>query len=88
MHAWVLSLIICSATPLPDGSFCEVRAVDYALSREQCRSALTRESARITPPMRLECTEDPALSAALEEMDEPKGAAPPASAPATLRRPR
>jgi hypothetical protein len=69
MNAWVLSLIICSVTPLPDGGYCETRAVDYAMSREQCRTALAVETRRIKPPMRLECTEDPALSAALEEMD-------------------
>lgn len=69
MNAWVLSLVICSATPLPDGSHCEARAVDYALSREQCRSALSVEMKRIKPSMRLECIEDPSLSAALEEMD-------------------
>jgi len=85
MNAWVLSLIICSATPLPDGGYCETRAVDYALSRDQCKAALARESARITPPMRLECTEDPALSAALEEMEGAKRAAPPPSAPANIR---
>lgn len=69
MNAWVLSLIICTATPQPDGSHCQARAVDYGLSHEQCRAALAAESRRIKPPMRLECTEDPALSAALEEMD-------------------
>lgn len=88
MNAWVLSLIICTATPLPDGSFCEARAVDYALSRDQCRSALAVEKQRIKPPMRLECTEDPSLSAALEEMDGPRGDAPPPSAPANLRQSR
>ena len=79
LNAWVLSLIICSATPLPDGGYCETRAVDYALSREQCKAALAAEKSRIKPPMRLECTEDPALSAALEEMDGPGDAAPPFS---------
>jgi hypothetical protein len=87
MNAWVLSLIICSATPMPDGSYCEARAVDYALSREQCKLALAAEKPRIKPPMRLECTEDPALSAALEEMDGPSDAAPPSSR-ATIRRAR
>jgi hypothetical protein len=85
MNAWVLSLIICSATPMPDGSYCEARAVDYALSREQCKAALAAEKPRIKPPMRLECTEDPALSAALEEADGPSDAVPPSSR-ATIRR--
>ncbi|MBV9833758.1 MAG: hypothetical protein JO055_05080 [Alphaproteobacteria bacterium] len=79
VNAWVLSLIICSATPLPDGGYCETRAVDYALTREQCKAALAAEKPRIKPPMRLECTEDPALSAALEEMDGPSDAALPLS---------
>jgi hypothetical protein len=86
MNAWVLSLIICAAAPLPDGGHCEARAVDYALSREQCKAALVAEGRRIRPPMRLECTEDPALSAALEEMDREgrRGAEPPS--PATIRK--
>jgi hypothetical protein len=84
MNAWVLSLIICSATPLPNGGYCETRAVDYALSREQCRAALAQERPRITAQMKLECTEDPSLSAALEEADGPRGVAPP-SAPANMR---
>ena len=75
LNAWVLSLIVCSATPLPDGGYCETRAVDYALSREQCEAALAAEKPRIKAPMRLECTEDPALSAALEEMEGPSAAA-------------
>jgi hypothetical protein len=79
LNAWVLSLIICSATPLPDGGYCETRTVDYALSREACRAALAAEKPRIKTPMRLECTEDPALSAALEEEDGPGDAAPPLS---------
>jgi hypothetical protein len=87
MNAWVLSLIICSATPLPDGSYCETRAVDYALSRAQCKAALAAEKPRIKAPMRLECTEDPALSAALEEMDGPDDAAPTLSR-ANIRRTR
>jgi len=86
MNAWVLSLIICSATPMPDGGYCETRAVDYALSREQCKAALAVESRRIKPSMRLECIEDPSLSAALEEMDGPEGQ--PAQLPATMRRNR
>ena len=76
LNAWVLSVIICSATPLPDGGYCETRAVDYALSREQCKFALAAEQPRIKAPMRLECTKDPALSAALEERDGPSDAAP------------
>lgn len=76
VNGWVLSLIICSATPLPDGGYCETRAVDYALSREQCTAALAAEKPRIKAPTRLECTNDPALSAALEEMDSPSDAAP------------
>jgi hypothetical protein len=87
LNAWVLSLIVCSATPLPDGGYCETRAVDYALSREQCQAALAAEMPRIKAPMRLECTEDPALSAALEEMDGPSDAAPPLSR-ANIRRAR
>ena len=46
LNAWVLSLIICSTTPLPDGGYCETRAVDYALSREQCKAALAAEPAQ------------------------------------------
>jgi hypothetical protein len=86
MNAWVLSLMICSATPMPDGGYCETRAVDYALSREACKAALAVESRRIKPPMRLECTEDPALSAALEEMDDRDARSP--SSRATIRRNR
>jgi hypothetical protein len=86
MNAWVLSLIVCAATPMPDGSYCETRAVDYALSREQCKAALAAERQRIKPPMRLECTEDPALSAALEEMEARNGQSPPSRA--TIRRAR
>jgi hypothetical protein len=88
MNAWVLSLIICTATPLPDGSYCAARAVDYGLSREQCQAALAVETRRIKPPMRLECTEDPALSAQLEEMDgDGQGRSAPPS-PATIHRRR
>jgi len=87
LNVWVLSLITCSATPLPDGGYCESRAMDYALSREQCRSALAAEKPRIKAPMHLECIEDPALSAALEEMDGPSDAARPLSR-ANIRRPR
>ena len=76
LNAWVLSLIICSATPLPGGGYCETRTVDYALSREECKAALAAEKPRIKVPMRLECIEDPALSAALEEQDGPGDAAP------------
>jgi len=86
MNAWILSLMICSATPMPDGGYCETRAVDYALSREQCKAALGLESQRIKPPMRLECIEDPSLSAALEEMDGPDSRPP--SSRATIRRNR
>lgn len=85
MNAWVLSLIICTATPLPDGGHCEARAVDYALSREQCKAALATESRKIKPPMRLECTEDPALSAALEEMEREGRSRSEPSSPATIR---
>jgi len=88
MNAWVLSLIICTATPLPDGGYCETRAVDYAMSREQCRSALAVENRRIKPPMRLECTEDPALSAALEEMDDDRDSQPTGSSRTKGRLPR
>ncbi|MBX3499296.1 MAG: hypothetical protein KF723_23750 [Rhizobiaceae bacterium] len=87
LNAWVLSLIVCSATPLADGSYCETRAVDYALSREQCKVALAAEKPRLRASMRLECTEDPALSAALEEMDGPGDGAPPLSR-ADIRRER
>lgn len=87
LNGWVLSLIICSATPLPDGSYCETRAVDYALSREQCRAALAAETSRLKAPMRLECIEDAALSAALEEEDGPGEAAPSLSR-ANIRRAR
>jgi hypothetical protein len=87
MNAWVLSLIICSASPLPDGSYCATRAVDYGLNREQCRAALAVESRRIKPPMRLECTEDPSLSAELEEMDrDGQGPSSPPSPAAIQRR--
>jgi len=88
MNAWVLSLIICSATPLPGGGYCETRAVDYGMSREQCNAALAVETRRIRPPMRLECTEDPALSAELEEMDHDGQSQPAPPAPATMRRRR
>ncbi len=86
MNAWVLSLMICSATPMSDGDYCETRAVDYALSREACKAALAIESRRIKPPMRLECTEDPALSAALEEMGDNDSRSP--SSRAAIRRSR
>lgn len=88
MNAWVLSLIMCAATPQPDGSYCETRALGYALSREECRAALAAENRRIVPPMRLECTEDPALSAALEEMEREGQEEPVPPSPATIRRPR
>jgi len=86
MNAWVLSLIICAAAPLPDGGYCETRAVDYGLSREQCQAALAVETRRVKPPMRLECTEDPDLSARLEEIDSDGQGQSPPPAPATMRR--
>lgn len=86
MNAWVLSLIICTATPLPDGGYCETRAVDYGLSREGCQAALAVETRRIKPRMRLECTEDPALSAQLEEMNSDGEGPSTPSSPATMHR--
>jgi hypothetical protein len=68
MNAWVLSLIMCAATPQADGSYCEALALRYALSREQCRAEVATWAPRLSH-MKLECTEDPALSAALEEME-------------------
>ena len=68
MNAWVLSLIMCAATPQADGSYCEAVALRYAISREECRAEIATWSRHLTS-MRLECTEDPALSAALEEME-------------------
>lgn len=88
MNAWVLSLIICSASPLPDGSYCATQAVDYGLSREQCRASLAVESRRLKPAMRLECTEDPSLSAELEEMDRDGQSQPSSSSPAAIQRHR
>lgn len=88
MNAWVLSLIICSASPLPGGGYCETRAVDYGMSREQCQTTLAVETRRIKSPMRLECTEDPSLSAELEEMDHDEQGSTAPSAPAAVRRQR
>ena len=88
MNAWVLSLIICAATPLPDGGYCETRAVDYGLSREQCQAALAVEARRTRPPMRLECTEDPSLSAQLEETNSDGQSQPAPPSPAAIHRRR
>lgn len=68
MNAWVLSLIICAATPQADGSYCETLALRYGITGSECRADVAAWGPRL-PSMRLECTEDPALSAALEEMD-------------------
>jgi hypothetical protein len=68
MNAWVLSLIICSAIPAPDGSYCSVSALKVGLSRESCRAALGPPNHR-SGAVRLECTEDPDLTARLRGVE-------------------
>lgn len=66
MNAWVLSMIICSAAPAADGSFCNANALAFGLTETQCRAEVQRWSRHAARP-RLECTNDPALTAYLAE---------------------
>jgi hypothetical protein len=66
MNVWILSLLICGTTPMADGSYCKAMPLDYGLSREACQAEMERWRQHPSKP-RLEYTEDPALSAMLEE---------------------
>ncbi len=70
VNAWILSLIICSATPTPAGDYCQAVPLHFGVSRETCRAELEKWRHHASKP-RLECTEDPALVAALEEQGDP-----------------
>ena len=61
MNAWVLSLILCSATPAPDGSYCIAKPLAFGLSREACREELAKWKGHQSRP-RLECINDPDLA--------------------------
>ena len=69
MDAWVLTAIVCSVMPQPDGSYCTAKALDYGISREVCQAERQRWSSRL-PNTRLECTEDPQLVTMLKEQDD------------------
>lgn len=80
MNAWVLSLIVCAATPAADGSYCTATPLQFGLSREACRQEIGggRDRASHT---RLECTNDPGLTAALIEREARRAAEPGLSRP-------
>lgn len=78
MNAWILSLIICSASPMPDGSYCSVIPLDYGLSREACLAGMEDWRSHVSGP-RLECTEDAELSELLQQGDEDRQVEPPKS---------
>jgi len=58
MNAWILSLVICSTVPQPDGNQCTAEAVSIGLSRDQCMRELNRWH-RQSVQERVECFEDP-----------------------------
>lgn len=69
MNAWVLSLIICSASPSPAGDYCQVVALRSGVTRETCYAEVEKWRNHASKP-RLECTEDPALVVFLAEQDD------------------
>jgi hypothetical protein len=66
MNAWILSLVICSAAPQPPGDACIAHVLAFGLTRQQCLVQLDRWSRHRARP-RLECFEDPALTAELHD---------------------
>ncbi len=65
MNTWILSLIICTASPAPDGSFCQAKPLEVGITRQECQAALT--SRRLdTPGSRVECMNDSALVTVLK----------------------
>ena len=66
MNAWVLSVILCSATPQPSGAVCMSRPFEYGISRALCMSERERLGRRF-PRLQVQCTQDPQLVATLEE---------------------
>lgn len=70
MNAWVLSLIICSATPSPSGDYCQATALRFGMTRERCHAEFSKW--RNHPAnLRLECTADHALVAFMaDETDD------------------
>ena len=69
MNAWILSLIICSATPTPAGDYCQAVPLRYGVARQVCEAELEKWRGHRSKP-RLECVEDPALVAALVERED------------------
>ena len=69
MNAWVLSLVICSASPSPAGDYCQVVALRSGVTREACHAEVEKWRNHASKP-RLECTEDPALVVFLAEQDD------------------
>lgn len=69
MNAWILSLIICSATPSPAGDYCQAVALRFGVTHQVCRAELEKWQDHASKP-RLECTQDPALVAFLADQDE------------------
>ena len=66
MNTWILSLIICSATPAPDGSYCQARPIEIGVTREQCQAARASRQQDLGGGARVECTNDPALVTVLQ----------------------
>lgn len=69
MNAWILSLIICGATPTPAGDYCQAVPLRVGVSRQACQAELEKWRGHPSKP-RLECVEDPSLVAALAEQDD------------------
>lgn len=69
INAWVLSVIVCGATPSPAGDYCRAVPLRFGVTRETCHAELEKWRHHASKP-RLECIEDPALAAFLAEQDE------------------
>jgi hypothetical protein len=69
VNAWVLSLIICGASPSPAGDYCQVVALRSGVTREACRAELEKWRGHASKP-RLECTEDPSVVKFLAEQED------------------
>ena len=66
MNTWILSLILCSAAPAPDGSYCQAKPLEVGITRQECQAALASRRAD-SPGSRVECTNDPALVTVLKQ---------------------
>jgi hypothetical protein len=81
MNTWILSLIICTATPATDGSYCQAQPVEIGVTREQCHAALASRRQDLARGSRVECINDPALVTVLQrearEEARQKGPRPP-----------